>query len=319
MKLLLFVACGLAFAQPGTFTNTGADNNTVMVYAVTSETNTCDPTADYQTTQGGAGVNFAAIGAAGCVGVPSTSTNQGAVGVQGSIQNASTKTNAVAGYFPAIAAAAGTGDTDPARVRIWGFNPVVWDSGFQHVLMTNELDFHITGAGNKILGLQLTGGGTADMSADSAGYLVGPLGGHKWPVAFYCTDGSSAVCYVVGTLSSGNNTASAPVRFVSRTAGGTNNTGDIILSPVGGFQFAESAGAGWVFQNTVGGVLTTQLTIQGGGGITQNQGTVFAGLSSAFPNGSYVYCPDCTNASNPCVGGGTGAFAKRLGGAWDCR
>lgn len=40
-----------------------------------------------------------------------------------------------------------------------------------------------------------------------------------------------------------------------------------------------------------------------------------AGL--APPNGSLIYCSDCTIAS-PCAGGGTGALAKRLNGAWIC-
>lgn len=35
------------------------------------------------------------------------------------------------------------------------------------------------------------------------------------------------------------------------------------------------------------------------------------------PNGTMYYCPDCTYA-NPCAGGGTGAFAKRLNDAWRC-
>lgn len=34
-------------------------------------------------------------------------------------------------------------------------------------------------------------------------------------------------------------------------------------------------------------------------------------------NGSMVYCSDCT-ITNPCAGGGTGAFAKRLNGVWVC-
>jgi hypothetical protein len=35
------------------------------------------------------------------------------------------------------------------------------------------------------------------------------------------------------------------------------------------------------------------------------------------PNGIIQYCPDCIVA-NPCAGGGTGALAKRLNGAWVC-
>jgi len=34
-------------------------------------------------------------------------------------------------------------------------------------------------------------------------------------------------------------------------------------------------------------------------------------------NGPIVYCSDCTVA-NPCAGGGTGALAKRINGAWVC-
>jgi hypothetical protein len=44
--------------------------------------------------------------------------------------------------------------------------------------------------------------------------------------------------------------------------------------------------------------------------------TSFSTLGSV-PNGTEVYCSDCTIA-NPCAGGGTGAFAKRLNGVWVC-
>lgn len=310
---ILFSLASALWAQPGTFTVTGATNNTTMSFAVTGANNTCDPGADYQTTQA---ANNAAMGGAGCVKVDSTSTNQGAVGLQGSVQSASTATNSVGGYFPVIASGPGSGDTDATRVRLWGFNPVLWDGANQHVLMTNELDFSLKGAGNKILGLQLTGIANTDMSADSAGFLVGPLSGHKWPVGYYCTDGSATTCIYVGAATTGNGVDSQPVHFASRTSAGVNNSGDVSLTQYGGFKFTESAGSGWAFVNNSG---TTELTIQGGGGITQNQGTIFAGLTSAFPNGSFTYCPDCVNASNPCTGSGTGAFAKKLNGAWDCR
>ncbi|WP_145976477.1 hypothetical protein [Nitrospira moscoviensis] len=42
----------------------------------------------------------------------------------------------------------------------------------------------------------------------------------------------------------------------------------------------------------------------------------FASLP-ASPNGTMYYCPDCA-FTNPCAAGGTGAFAKRLNGAWRC-
>ena len=51
--------------------------------------------------------------------------------------------------------------------------------------------------------------------------------------------------------------------------------------------------------------------VPGGGG-----GKTFAMLGSP-PNGTIIYCSDCTIA-NPCASGGTGALAKRLNGAWVC-
>lgn len=46
-------------------------------------------------------------------------------------------------------------------------------------------------------------------------------------------------------------------------------------------------------------------------------GTVaFAALGTPA-DGTFVYCSDCTKAT-PCAGSGSGAFAKRIAGAWDC-
>jgi hypothetical protein len=52
--------------------------------------------------------------------------------------------------------------------------------------------------------------------------------------------------------------------------------------------------------------------------ITKADGTSAAfGDLGAATNGSMIYCSNCTIAS-PCAGGGTGAIAKRLNGAWVC-
>jgi hypothetical protein len=51
-------------------------------------------------------------------------------------------------------------------------------------------------------------------------------------------------------------------------------------------------------------------------GMFQLTGVTFASLGTPA-NGTFAYCSDCTIA-NPCAGGGTGAFAKRLNGAWVC-
>lgn len=42
----------------------------------------------------------------------------------------------------------------------------------------------------------------------------------------------------------------------------------------------------------------------------------FATLT-AQEDGVVMWCRDCTKAT-PCAGSGTGAYAKRMNGAWDC-
>ena len=69
-----------------------------------------------------------------------------------------------------------------------------------------------------------------------------------------------------------------------------------------------------------GNVTVSTLTISG---------VTFATLGAAAPNGSYLYCSDCATltpatctasvlTSCVCAGSGTGAFARRLNGAWLC-
>jgi hypothetical protein len=84
-----------------------------------------------------------------------------------------------------------------------------------------------------------------------------------------------------------------------------------------------TAATGWIMQmidsdghfrlnkNDVGELFSVSNT----GQITP--GTVtFANLGTPS-NGTFVYCSNCTKAT-PCASGGSGAFAKRINGAWDC-
>jgi hypothetical protein len=68
-------------------------------------------------------------------------------------------------------------------------------------------------------------------------------------------------------------------------------------------QIARSAAVGGQTQGII---------ILRGDGTVQTQANL-----GAATNGSMIYCNDCTVA-NPCAGGGTGAIAKRLNGAWVC-
>lgn len=52
-------------------------------------------------------------------------------------------------------------------------------------------------------------------------------------------------------------------------------------------------------------------------GVQQLGSVTFANLPATMPNGSLIYCSNCTIA-NPCATAGTGAVAKRITGAWVC-
>lgn len=70
--------------------------------------------------------------------------------------------------------------------------------------------------------------------------------------------------------------------------------------------------AEWAVGNGTPGDTSGQLDFQ----VMLITATAFASLGTPA-NGAMKYCNDCTVA-NPCAGGGTGALAKRLNGAWVC-
>src|SRR4051812_5833281 len=65
-------------------------------------------------------------------------------------------------------------------------------------------------------------------------------------------------------------------------------------------------------------LLTSPLVGQtsGGGRPTGDISIAFASLGTPI-NGSHFYCTNC-QATAPCTSGGTGAFAYRVAGAWNC-
>lgn len=96
-----------------------------------------------------------------------------------------------------------------------------------------------------------------------------------------------------------------------------------VINPAGAADFGvgaagephiDSIGAGTEINFRFGGV--DALVVSGAGGVLRFTGVTQAALG-APANGTFVYCTDCTVA-NPCAGGGTGALAKRLNGAWVC-
>lgn len=79
---------------------------------------------------------------------------------------------------------------------------------------------------------------------------------------------------------------------------------------------------GWASTAASSGTVDTSLVRSATAGlITVTNGFVMQATTQANlgaqTNGTIMYCSDCTFA-NPCAGAGTGAFAKRLNGAWRC-
>jgi hypothetical protein len=91
-----------------------------------------------------------------------------------------------------------------------------------------------------------------------------------------------------------------PLLYVA-TGGGTT----VVASANGGIQFNSGLGTAIAIMDELGGVVPTVIA--------------FAALAAyAATNGRLMYCTDCTHTSTPCSSGGTGAFAKRLNGVWQC-
>ena len=96
---------------------------------------------------------------------------------------------------------------------------------------------------------------------------------------------------------------------------GTNTVEDCDIGVLGAAA-ATGTVANTVFQGTVGAHYqfdaTSTLSLQ------DLVGVAFVDLVSNAANGTLLYCSNCTAGSNPCTGASTGAFAKRVNGAWAC-
>ena len=183
---------------------------------------------------------------------------------------------------------------------------------------------------------------TAIAGGTQYGYLADSTGSAQAPTAGFAMTGTwnTGLDLNGATLTTGirlpnnvalvgrNSTNSANVNIIKLNASnvlefGTNTVnlnadpstalGDI--TTVGWtIQKLDSTGELRFFKASLGSTFSLLAT----GGVQFQTAIPFASLGTPS-NGTLYYCNDCTNASNPCSGGGTGAFAKRLAGAWDCR
>lgn len=294
----------------GTFDNSASNFNTFQ-----SQVNGCSASADYTSGHGTAKATYAI---AGCDKIPSNSTEVESGGLYGSVTNNTASTNGVGMATAAFVGADGASTN--AKIPVWGFNPLVSDLGHNHAYLLNELDYNVTGVDTHVIGLTMVGASTHAPDSSSVAFIIGALGsGIAWPMGLACADGATlgtGACIQAGVQTTGNNQYSQVIQMLSRSSGGTVQKFAMVEDPSGnaGF-FLDAATNTYVFNNNGAGTSRAILTIGGTGGISQ-LGTIFSSLGTPS-NGQIIYCSDCTFA-NPCAGSGTGAFAKRLNGAWRC-
>lgn len=98
---------------------------------------------------------------------------------------------------------------------------------------------------------------------------------------------------------------------------GTPGAGSYEAIRIAATETALPTGQSYLIRALAGSAGTTDIWSLDNKGVQRNTGVTFANLPGTPSNGMFVYCTDCTIAS-PCAGSGTGAFAKRLNGAWIC-
>lgn len=91
--------------------------------------------------------------------------------------------------------------------------------------------------------------------------------------------------------------------------GSTLNTGSVVFNANGNTPTVASSVC------DLAGNCTTSAKMTASAGFSSS---TFANLPAAA-NGTLYGCSDCTPATNPCTGGGTGAAAVRQNGAWVCK
>ena len=135
-----------------------------------------------------------------------------------------------------------------------------------------------------------------------------------------CTGCSGTSFPILATTATDNSSAAPQYSFETQTGTGMfYNFGSVAFAISGSRKLDLSANTLSLLSDTgalkLGSAEDTAISRVAAGefGLTA---VAFASLGTPA-NGTFAYCSDCTFA-NPCAGAGTGAFAKRLGGAWRC-
>ncbi|MGK8202899.1 hypothetical protein ACRS8P_29245 [Burkholderia cenocepacia] len=281
-------AIGGTAANVGTFTTANASKfvgtaagtytDTAMSTPFVGLSGGLSPNTEFTTEQG---THYDAEGFTGGVAVPNTSTIWQASGIAGYVNNASTTTNAVGGYFSARSLAANT--------KNWSINTVVDDGGFASTILGMEMDVGVKNVSSTVNGIAVTGAFGNLSPASSTGIQVGtlyPTNTGMWQQAFLTTDGSTNYAFSVGAK--GNTANSDGQTIILNTYDQTATRQTATLEATHGTSSANLnivlAGGGQLFVNgneRVTGVIIPSTT----GGIT---GTTLADNANAGAIGEYA-------------------------------
>lgn len=172
-----------------------------------------------------------------------------------------------------------------------------WNNGavvFTNIL-TNITDT-ASNAGSLLLSLQV--GGNPQFSVNKSG--------------FTSTTGGMSIGGSIAIAAAGNFSFTGSTMMASSANGQLNYTNAAGTDFVSVTYGPESVTNPRIARSAAVAGQTQGIIILRGDGTPQVQASL-----GAATNGSIIYCSDCTIA-NPCAGGGTGAIAKRLNGAWVC-
>ena len=216
-------------------TSTDAMTGSSTVGYQSSNVNALNVPSEVAAQQGGTYSISALIGA---VHTPSTSTIHQTNGVMGIIDDYSTSTNAVAGYFQAVAMA--------NSVDVWGLNPLVASaSGISGDLLTGvEVDVNIANAGDTARGINVTGAWGATPSVPPPAFEAQePAGGHGgWGVSFLSDTEAAAIGVQLKPIHFTANSPSQEISLEDYDSSGTLRGGGIYQDATGAIVMASYSG-----------------------------------------------------------------------------
>lgn len=272
-------------------TNAGVFTNTQSQFYLQSLLNSCNPTTEFNVTQGGAGTNTTDA-LTGCVAIPVGSTVHQSNGLAGYASVSSASTNGVGVY--------GQSRCLVNNTNCWGANNLVQDfAGLTgHSMNGLEIDVNVLGTPTAARGLLIAGASTGTMPANSPAIAIGAPGtGKLWNTAISVTDAASVNGIAIGTTGTGNSVSSQPINLTGRDSGGVSHTTAIQADQFGNLSINAIAGKNVLIPTTTGLEIGEGAATAGGVGQDTCYGDSTLHMKKcSYNNGSFLPMPQTNNA-----------------------